>query len=602
MTARSANTALENITRGLVRTNLPHLPPAFGFDGDQEYLQQVELWRRWINWEQEDPLVLKDEDHQSYKQRILYVFKQAAMALRFWPEIWVEAAEWCFTNGMEKEGSGFLSQGIAANPESCLLALKHADRLELVLPIEEGDEGLASRGAAVREPYNKLHDSLYELIQKLKAREIAELRRIEESASLDANNNAVLETIEEDDEDTDRSDKQRKESAKINQINAVKQGYAMQTKLLSRTISFVWIALMRAMRRVQGKGKVGAVVGGSRQILNDARLRGRITSDVYVASALIEHNVYKDPAGTKIFERGAKLFPEDETFILEYLKHLLSIGDITSEYITSRIDSSVANDQDARAVFETAVNRLAQKADLVAKTKPLYVFFHKYECEYGELSQITKLERRMADLFPEDPKLLRFASRYSSDGFDPTAVRPIISPATQMRPKAIMQSIEQPGSVQGSPRPQYRQENSPRPQYRPEPSPRPQYLQTNNSPKRPFGEDSDNESVRPRKLARGESPLKGAAGRRLDQQKRLQQTHGTPSWQSNGPATFIIPRDITFLLSIIPRAETYTASRFNPEAMVRLLSQTHIPDYNTWKASRDQLATNRFDNGYAYNR
>jgi cleavage stimulation factor subunit 3 len=90
---------------------------------------------------------------------------------------------------------------------------------------------------------------------------------------------------------------------------------------------------MRAMRRVQGKGKVGATVGGSRQIFNDARIRGKITSDVYVASALIEHNVYKDAAGTKIFERGAKLFPEDEVFLLEYLKHLSSIGDTTSMYM-----------------------------------------------------------------------------------------------------------------------------------------------------------------------------------------------------------------------------------------------------------------------------
>jgi cleavage stimulation factor subunit 3 len=335
MTARSANTALENVTRGLVRTNLPRLPPALGFEGDQEYLQQVELWRRWIKWEQEDPLVLKDEDLQAYKQRVLYVYKQAVMALRFWPEIWVEAAEWCFANGVEKDGKDvgteFLTQGISANPESCLLAFKHADRLETVLPMEEGEEGLARRGAAVREPYDRLQDALYELLKKLKVRETLEIARIEESASLDAAITSVIEKVEEDEDDIDRIDKEARETARANQLKAVKDGYAMQTQLLSRTISFSWIALMRAMRRVQGKGKVGALVGGSRQILNDARAKGRITSDVYVASALIEHNVYKDPAGTKIFERGAKLFPEDEGFILEYLKHLLSIGDTTSK-------------------------------------------------------------------------------------------------------------------------------------------------------------------------------------------------------------------------------------------------------------------------------
>lgn len=322
---------MENITRGLVRSNLPRLPPAFGFEGDQEYAEQVELWRRWVNWEIEDPLVLKDDDIEAYRKRILFVYKQAVMALRFWPETWVEAAEWCFANNLEKDGSDFLEKGIAANPESCLLAFKHADRLETVLPAEEGDEGLASRGKAVREPYNKLHDALYELIKKLKTRETRELTRIEENAALDAQISAVIERVEEDDDDAEQVDKAAKEAAKANHIKAVQQGYAMQTQMLSRTISFSWIALTRAMRRVQGKGKVGALVGGSRQILNDARSKGRITSDVYVASALIEHNVYKDPAGTKIFERGAKLFPEDEGFILEYLKHLLNIGDTTSK-------------------------------------------------------------------------------------------------------------------------------------------------------------------------------------------------------------------------------------------------------------------------------
>jgi cleavage stimulation factor subunit 3 len=337
MTARSANTALENITHGLVRTNLPRLPPALGFEGDQEYLQQVDLWRRWIKWEQEDPLVLKDEDIKAYHERVIYVYKQATMALRFWPEIWVEAAEWCFSNGIRKSdsdlGMEFLTQGIAANPESSLLAFKYADYLESVLPVEEGEEGLARRGRAVREPYDRLTTTLYALIDKLKVRESLEVAKIEQAAAFDTINTSAIEEGEEEDDDSDGIDKKTKESAKMDQLTAVKQGFAMQRQLLSRTISFAWIALMRAMRRIQGKGKVNAVVGGSRQILNDARGKGRITSDVYVASALIEHNVYKDPAGTKIFERGARLFPEDEAFILEYLKHLLSIGDTTSKLV-----------------------------------------------------------------------------------------------------------------------------------------------------------------------------------------------------------------------------------------------------------------------------
>jgi len=217
---------------------------------------------------------------------------------------------------------------------------------------------------------------------------------------------------------------------------------------------------------------------------------------------------------------------------------------------------------------------LTSKPENIHKAKRLYSFFHKYESQYGELSQIRKLEVRMAELYSEDPKLLQFSKRYSDDNFDPTAFRPIVSPTAQMQPKnTLMQSIEQPSMP-----------HSPRPAYQQEPSPRPQYLQTNvtqtNSPKRPFQPEED-EYNRPRKLARGESPLKGAAGRRLDQQKRMQ-NQGTPQWQQAPP--FVIPRDITFLLSIIPRADLYHSTPMNPEGLVRILNQTHIPDYREYQA------------------
>ena len=216
---------------------------------------------------------------------------------------------------------------------------------------------------------------------------------------------------------------------------------------------------------------------------------------------------------------------------------------------------------DARVVFETAVNKLAQKPETVARAKPIYAFFHDFESRYGELSQITKLEKRMRDLFPEDPMLTLFSRRFLQQGFDPTAIRPIISPATQARPRAIP-SIETPPSAQKTP-------------------PR-RFAPPTSSPKRPMPfEEPDPEATRPRKLARGESPLKGAAGRRLDQQKRNRQPNELSQYdglaQSQLPPPPLLPRDVLFLLSIIPKAETYHATRFKPEEMVRLIRETDIP-------------------------
>ena len=338
MTARSSATELENITRGLQRTSMPTLPPALGFDGDQEYLRQVELWKAWIRWEKADPLVLKDEDPAAYKARIVYVYKQASMALRFWPEIWFEAAEFSHHNDLEKETNDFLTQGIDANPESCLLAFKRADRLESAPATDESEEGVKRRGAMVREPYDKLLDALYDLIAKAKAREVQDVARIEESFA----NRTIMEPgreATENDDDEREHDAEVVDAAKTAQIKAIQEGSAVQIRLLSKAISYAWIGLMRAMRRVQGKGKVGDLVGGSRQIFTDARKRGRLTSDVYVASALIEYHCYKDPAATKIFERGMKLFPDDEGFALEYLKQLIAVNDITSEFASSSTSS-----------------------------------------------------------------------------------------------------------------------------------------------------------------------------------------------------------------------------------------------------------------------
>jgi cleavage stimulation factor subunit 3 len=343
MSAKSANTALDNITRGLQRTTFPRLPPAPGFDGDQEYMEQVDIWKRWIAWEKSDPLDLRDDKDQPglYQKRILHVYNQALMALRFWPDMWVDAAQWCFDNNVASTdgaltGLDFLTRGIEANPESVLLALKHGDYIESTFPIEENDEAKINRGKAVRAPYSKVLDTLYGIVKNLKDRETAEVARIEQAAKAVSEN---LVKSDEDDEDEDEgvsSDKAAQDSRTNDQLRAIKQGYAAQTQVLSRTISFVWIALIRAMRRIQGKGKPNTELGGMRQAFQDARHRGRLTSDVYAAVAQLEWTIYKDPAGGKIFDRGAKLFPEDENFTLENIKYLHSRDDFTSKSFSLR--------------------------------------------------------------------------------------------------------------------------------------------------------------------------------------------------------------------------------------------------------------------------
>lgn len=172
----------------------------------------------------------------------------------------------------------------------------------------------------------------------------------------------------------------------------------------------------------------------------------------------------------------------------------------------------------------------------------------------------------MKEHFLEDHTLALFSGRFATKTFDPVTFRPVLSPATQCRPKAAGDNLSAAAQhVSGSSA----------------------LGLVGNSPKRaaPF-EDSDTDGERPRKLARGESPLKGAAGRRLNQQKGPLGHQHTNSAQ---PGTYSLPqppppppppslpRDVLFLLSIIPRPDTYTITKFNAAKMVELFRDTEIP-------------------------
>ena len=334
MTARSSYMELQNVTRELKRTTLPALPPVPGFDGDVEYMKQVDIWKRWVQWEKDDPLVLKQDESEKYKARIIFVYKQALMALQFWPEMWFDAVEFCFNNDLETQGNELLAQGISANPESCLLAFKLADRLELTTTNGNDDESKKRRGDIVREPYDKVLDALYELVAKAMAREARDIGRVENHFSaIQTDFENGTDQVEGDPDNEETEQKKDSERMKRSQIDIVKSMAAVQIRLLHKTISHAWIALMRAMRRIQGKGKLNALVGGSRQVFTDARKRGRITSDAWIAAAMDEYHAFEAEAAKRIFERGLKLFPEDETFALEYIRHLIATNDHTSKQV-----------------------------------------------------------------------------------------------------------------------------------------------------------------------------------------------------------------------------------------------------------------------------
>lgn len=325
---------MSKVQRGVI----PRLPPLPGFADHEEHVAQVSAWREWIAFERSDPLVLQAENNQElYYKRVLHVYQQAVMPLRFCPEMWFEAVQFCSEINDTESAADFLSRGCEANPESALLAFARADSIEQSGTSEEGETGAKILGDAVRAPYDVTLNALYAQIKQNTEREQSMLARIEEQyAAMPPESNAATPEPEAEQNDDLAEDGAQKpltrKAEKEMKLDQVRKGTAVHFKLLSMVITYVCIGLMRAMRRIQGKGKPGETLGGMRQIFMESRKRGRVLGDFYVAGALLEHHCYHDPAALKIFERGLKLFPEDESFTLEYIKHLINTGDVTSEY------------------------------------------------------------------------------------------------------------------------------------------------------------------------------------------------------------------------------------------------------------------------------
>ncbi|KAK5716668.1 mRNA 3'-end-processing protein rna14 [Elasticomyces elasticus] len=453
MTARTAEKQLSNILLGLDRAVVPRLPPVEGCEGDDAFAALVGKWRGWVEWEKSDPLVLREEDVVAYRKRIVFVYKLAVVGLRFWPRIWAEAAQWCFEQVGGSDvvaeysamGDAFLDEGLKANPESVLLTLKKADRLE------EGfhSGGSAEEAVVVREGgeleavFEPCLAALYALVKRGKERSeksVAEVKAY--FAGLEPEEEKEVEGKNEDDGDSNAGSEAspvllQKEMSRADQmaarIRSITNAAKSQQKVLSKTISALWIAKMRAFRRVQGQGAPGKPRKGFRGVFAEARPRGQLSADVYVASALMEWHGYKDPSALKIFERGMRLFAFDEEFAVGYMQHLINTNDLTN----------------ARVVFETTVTKILGAGDKLfeererkGKVGVLLGFMHRFESAFGELAAVRRLEGRMRELFSEDVGrdggMGLWGSRFEVNGFDALGVQLVLS-ERQVRPKRVLE-------------------------------------------------------------------------------------------------------------------------------------------------------------------
>ncbi|VUZ54879.1 unnamed protein product, partial [Hymenolepis diminuta] len=87
MTARNVTKEYEIMTKGLSK-NIPSVPP----QNTPHEVKQVELWKKYIQWEKDNPL--KTEDISVLTKRVLFAYEQCLLCLGHHPDIWYEAASY----------------------------------------------------------------------------------------------------------------------------------------------------------------------------------------------------------------------------------------------------------------------------------------------------------------------------------------------------------------------------------------------------------------------------------------------------------------------------------------------------------------------------
>ncbi|CAB4256671.1 cleavage polyadenylation factor subunit RNA14 [Maudiozyma barnettii] len=172
MKARSLYQEWSNVTKGLRRVapinlrsvnkkNLPHTSE------NEEFPDQIDIWKKWIEWEKENKLVLPEE---TAKMRVSYAYKQSIIYMLFSPEIWYNYAI-SFDENDSSWRQQTLSHGLKANPTSPTLCIKLSEIYGMENEVEMIKSCFEGTIKSIQRQYKKsVADDNSESAQSLKER------------------------------------------------------------------------------------------------------------------------------------------------------------------------------------------------------------------------------------------------------------------------------------------------------------------------------------------------------------------------------------------------------------------------------------------------
>ncbi|KAI9330114.1 hypothetical protein BDR26DRAFT_807589 [Obelidium mucronatum] len=357
MTARTAFRELKIITAAIDALQPTWLPtPTKWTETDFEILR---AWKKLIAWEKSNPLRI--EDTSILSSRVVYAYKSALLMMRFFPELWHDAARYLIELGKLEDASSLLHQAVEALPNSLLLSFALA----------ELEESRKKEHSSVASIYETLITNLETWVSEINA------KYDNEHATL-MNLLRGSEVVDMSDWDGERREAEREKEKERNAEVEQKVEVARKRKLrqAKEAWSLAWVVYMRFARRSQS-------VLAARNLFKRARKSELCLYHVYVAAAQMEYYSSKDvKIACNIFEAGMKAFADDEAianYVVHYLDFLIQMND----------------DNNARALFERSLVLLPPE-----NARELWAHFFRNEIENGDLSNILKVEKRMRDSYP----------------------------------------------------------------------------------------------------------------------------------------------------------------------------------------------------------
>ncbi|THH17582.1 hypothetical protein EW146_g3251 [Bondarzewia mesenterica] len=357
-----------------------YLPPLPTFNAAERAL--VGAWKNYLRWEESNPLEVEDKDKATLITRVQGVYRKAVIRMRFFGEIWYMAYIWTNSVGKTEEAISILKAGIEANPSSFLLNFAYAEILE------------------VNENFTEVHATFDKFLEILRRDLEALEARINASNSSTSNVGA---NVSQGDANPPAIEGPHSNASSFTTQTSSDERPPKSKELAERRTEYglVWTMYMRFARRAEG-------LKSSRGVFGKARKDRWTPWQVYESAALMEYHCNKDTGvAGRIFEKGMEVFGDEADFVSHYLAFLLSTN-----------DENMCSAADARALFERVINNFP--AD---RARPLWERWARHEYQYGDLAAAQKLEKRMAEVYPNDPPIKRFAQRHTYHSTDAIASR-----------------------------------------------------------------------------------------------------------------------------------------------------------------------------------